>query len=198
MQKCFVLFVTLLSVVGVGLMLPPQAAAFQMVDSSGCLQCHTVGTPGGDEGLHSGAGHTTCSNCHSGTPAKGTAAASACVACHPAEAPGKCALVNGHDPDTGASCLSCHSACASGDDDDDDDDGETNPCVAETIYGADSQEAELLRQYRDSVLSKTPAGRSMIGVYYSLEPVISRAMQRNVAVRIVIKTALDNILLVLK
>jgi len=194
MKKGFVIFVIAVSFVGVGLMVPPQAAAFRKVDLSGCLQCHAAGAPGGTAGLHGGSGHTTCSACHSGTPAKGTVSASACIVCHPASDPGQCALVNAHDSGAGASCLSCHTGCAS----DDDDGGDTNPCVAETIYGADSHEAELLRQYRDIVLSKTPAGRSMIGLYYSLDPVISKAMKRNEAVHFVIRTALDNMLPVLR
>jgi len=33
------------------------------------------------------------------------------------------------------------------------------PCFAKSIYGENSEETELLRKYRDNVLSKTPEGQ---------------------------------------
>jgi hypothetical protein len=51
------------------------------------------------------------------------------------------------------------------------------PCPTEFIYGEDSDETELLRQYRDDVLMQTPEGRELIKLYYLWGPTIVRAME---------------------
>jgi len=51
------------------------------------------------------------------------------------------------------------------------------PCPTEFIYGEDSEETELLRQYRDDVLMQTPEGRELIKLYYFWSPTIVRAME---------------------
>jgi len=43
------------------------------------------------------------------------------------------------------------------------------PCVAETIYGEDSVEVEVLRHVRDNILTKTPKGREIIKLYYQYQ-----------------------------
>lgn len=52
--------------------------------------------------------------------------------------------------------------------DDDDDDGE--PCIIEDLYGTQSETAQLLRKYRDDVVSRTTGGATAIQLYYRFSP----------------------------
>ena len=52
-------------------------------------------------------------------------------------------------------------------------------CPVKLIYGASSGEVELLRQFRDEVLAKTPEGQEIINLYYQLSPVIMEAMEED-------------------
>jgi hypothetical protein len=54
----------------------------------------------------------------------------------------------------------------------------SGPCVAEAIYGEDSEETELLREYRDSVLSKNSEGQEIIKTYYEFSPTVCKLMER--------------------
>ena len=45
------------------------------------------------------------------------------------------------------------------------------------IYGQDSEEVEILRHFRDKVLSKIPEGQEIIRLYYEWSPVIVKAME---------------------
>ena len=52
-------------------------------------------------------------------------------------------------------------------------------CAAETIYGEDSEETELLRKYRDNVLSKTPEGQEIIKTYYKFSPPVTKLLEQS-------------------
>jgi hypothetical protein len=54
-------------------------------------------------------------------------------------------------------------------------DGQT--CPLELIYGEHSEETELLRYFRDNILSKSPEGQEIIRLYYEWSPVIVKAME---------------------
>ena len=43
-------------------------------------------------------------------------------------------------------------------------------CLSETIYGEDSEEVKLLRNFRNTVLTKTQEGRELIDLYYQWSP----------------------------
>ncbi|MCK4825688.1 hypothetical protein KA005_58615, partial [bacterium] len=45
-------------------------------------------------------------------------------------------------------------------------------CATEAIYGEYSPETEILRGYRDNILSKTSEGQEIIRLYYEWSPVI--------------------------
>jgi len=49
---------------------------------------------------------------------------------------------------------------------------EGGQCVSEAIYGEYAEETELLRCFRDNVLSKTPEGKGLIKIYYHWSPVM--------------------------
>jgi len=52
-------------------------------------------------------------------------------------------------------------------------------CSSELIYGVYSEETELLRHFRDNVLSQTPAGQEIIRLYYEWSPAIVKAMEQD-------------------
>ncbi|RQW80157.1 MAG: hypothetical protein EHM79_20240 [Geobacter sp.] len=52
-------------------------------------------------------------------------------------------------------------------------------CPIELIYKNDSWKTELLRNFRDNVLSRTPEGRELIKLYYLWSPSIIQAMENN-------------------
>ena len=70
----------------------------------------------------------------------------------------------------------------------------TQPCVSEEIYGDHSDETELLRKFRDDVLSKTPAGQEIISLYYQWSPTIVKAMREDKRFTATVKTLLDGVL----
>ena len=71
-------------------------------------------------------------------------------------------------------------------------------CPAEAIYGEDSEETELLKDYRDNVLSKTPATQKLVKQYYKLSPAIVEMMESNEKFRAIIKTVIDGMLPLIK
>jgi len=70
----------------------------------------------------------------------------------------------------------------------------TQPCLSETIYGEDSEEAELLRYFRDTVLSQTPEGQEIIKLYYQWSPMIVEIMKEDEAFKQELKFMIDEML----
>jgi len=71
-------------------------------------------------------------------------------------------------------------------------------CASEEIYGQNSKEAELLRCFRDDILSKTEEGRELIRLYYQLSPVIVEAMNENEEFKKDVKEMMEGILLLIR
>ena len=69
-----------------------------------------------------------------------------------------------------------------------------NSCPSETLYGEDSQEVNLLRAFRNNLLSKTREGRELIKLYYQWSPVIVRAMETDAEFKQEIKNIVDQVL----
>jgi hypothetical protein len=67
-------------------------------------------------------------------------------------------------------------------------------CAMEQVYGESSEETELLRYFRDHVLSQTPEGRQIIRLYYQWSPVIVRRMEQDEEFRSQVKKIIDGIL----
>lgn len=55
----------------------------------------------------------------------------------------------------------------------------SQPCPTEEIFGTYSEKTELLRYFRDDVLSQTPEGQEIIRLYYEWSPVIVKAMEED-------------------
>ena len=68
------------------------------------------------------------------------------------------------------------------------------PCLSETIYGEDSEEAELLRYLRDQVLSTTSEGKEIIRLYYEWSPVIIKMVNEDEGFKEEVKQIIDSVL----
>ena len=71
-------------------------------------------------------------------------------------------------------------------------------CLAEKIYGEYSDEIELLRNFRDSVLSKTPESQEIIRLYCQWSPAIVKAMEENDGFKEDMKEMIDGFLPVMR
>ncbi len=65
------------------------------------------------------------------------------------------------------------------------------PCPAEVIYGVNSKETKLLGYFKDSVLSQTQEGRTIIELYYMWSPAIVDALSKDKAFRAEVKEIVD-------
>ena len=70
----------------------------------------------------------------------------------------------------------------------------TEPCVSEKIYGEDADETILLRKFRDTVLSQSPAGQEIIKLYYQWSPTLVRAMMGDNKFKTEVKAVMDGML----
>ena len=71
-------------------------------------------------------------------------------------------------------------------------------CITKEIYGEHSEETELLRHFRDNVLSKIPEGQELIELYYQWSPVIVKAMEEDEEFKEQVKEMIDGILLLIE
>jgi hypothetical protein len=74
----------------------------------------------------------------------------------------------------------------------------TSPCIAERLYGEDSEEVEFLRYTRDNILNKTSKGRKLIKLYYQWSPVIFETMEGDEKFKEEMKKMLDRVLLLIE
>jgi len=76
----------------------------------------------------------------------------------------------------------------------------SKPCICPPlcIFGENSEEVELLRYFRDNVLSQTPEGRELIKLYYQWSPVIVNAMEEDGEFKEDVKEMIDGVLPIIK
>jgi hypothetical protein len=67
-------------------------------------------------------------------------------------------------------------------------------CIPEWLFGEDSVEVEILRDFRDNVLSQTPVGQEIIELYYLWSPAIVQAMEADEAYKEEVKEMVDGVL----
>jgi len=77
------------------------------------------------------------------------------------------------------------------------------PCNGLAACGAacqqsDSEETELLRNFRDNVLSKTPTGQEIIRLYYEWSPAIVGAMEEDEEFKEEIEEMIDGVLMLIR
>jgi hypothetical protein len=68
------------------------------------------------------------------------------------------------------------------------------PCAAEAIYGENSEQIEMLRAYRDNILSKTPEGQELIKTYYKFSPTVTEFLERNPVLKNKAKRLIESML----
>jgi len=67
-------------------------------------------------------------------------------------------------------------------------------CAVELIYGENSEQTELLREYRDNVLSKTPEGQETIKTYYKFSPTVTNLLENSPQLKSKAKMIIDSML----
>jgi hypothetical protein len=81
-----------------------------VVDSTKCMQCHTLKASQNFTGLHNHSWASgNCLSCHTNAPGD-TVTSARCIVCHPAGDPGKQQLIDSHFFTLGADCLACHTS----------------------------------------------------------------------------------------
>jgi hypothetical protein len=70
----------------------------------------------------------------------------------------------------------------------------SGPCAAEAVYGENAEETELLRKYRDNILSKTPEGQEIIKTYYKFSPRVTMLLKQRPLLKNKAKTFIDRML----
>ena len=64
--------------------------------------------------------------------------------------------------------------------------------IATAVYGdSDAPEVVILRRWRDDKLSRTPAGRAGISIYYKVSPPVAKLLTRVPWLSALVKTLLD-------
>jgi len=71
---------------------------------------------------------------------------------------------------------------------------EKNLCPVEAVYGENSEEVLLLRDFRDSVLHKTAEGRKAITLYYALSPVLVKMITQDDEFKGRLRAVIDRVL----
>jgi len=69
-----------------------------------------------------------------------------------------------------------------------------SPCPCVKIYGENAYETQLLRKYRDNVLSKTPEGQEIIKTYYKFSPTVTKLFEHMPLLKNRAKTFIDGML----
>jgi len=67
-------------------------------------------------------------------------------------------------------------------------------CLLEQIYGESSEETELLRYFRDSILSKTTQGKMIIRLYYQWSLLLVKVMKEDDEFKEEVKEMVDGVL----
>lgn len=70
-------------------------------------------------------------------------------------------------------------------------------CPSTTIYGEHSEQTEILRHFRDTILNKTPEGKELIKLYYQWSPLIVKVMEQDKEFRKEVKEMIDSLLPIL-
>ncbi len=70
----------------------------------------------------------------------------------------------------------------------------TTPCPAEVLYGEHAEEVQLLREFRDTVLSRTPQGQQATRLYYALSPALVTLIEKDGRAREELRTVIDRLL----
>jgi len=71
-------------------------------------------------------------------------------------------------------------------------------CAAQEMFGEDSAEVKILRDFRDTTLNKSPEGKELIKLYYQISPAIVQAIKKDPVFRKTVKQLAGKLLPMLK
>jgi hypothetical protein len=74
----------------------------------------------------------------------------------------------------------------------------TSSCPVVQLYGEGSEQVQLLRNFRDTVLSETLEGQQLIKLYYEWSPVLARVLDKDDGLRAEMREMVDGIVPVLE
>jgi hypothetical protein len=74
----------------------------------------------------------------------------------------------------------------------------TFPCPVVTLYGEDSDEVLLLRDFRDNILTGSTQGRELIALYYQWSPLILQSIEEDGTLKKDLKEMVDAVLPLVK
>ena len=69
----------------------------------------------------------------------------------------------------------------------------TSSCPVVQLYGESSEQVQLLRNFRDTVLKETPEGQQLIKLYYEWSPLLARALDKDDGFRAEIREMIEGI-----
>lgn len=69
-------------------------------------------------------------------------------------------------------------------------------CLAENMFGKDSEQVKLLRKFRDEKLTKTELGKAIIRMYYKFEPTIGKQLEKHPLLKEICRNILQAVLLI--
>ena len=72
------------------------------------------------------------------------------------------------------------------------------PCPVEQLYGQDSEQAKLLRKFRDRILNTTGGGQVLTSLYYEWSPAIGHLMKKDETVKAAIRELIEECLPLVK
>ena len=67
-------------------------------------------------------------------------------------------------------------------------------CLVTLVLDTDSNDLIFMRRFRDEVLSKTPEGQEIIGLYYEWSPVIVKAIEEDEEFKEKVKSVIEDVL----
>ena len=70
-------------------------------------------------------------------------------------------------------------------------------CPVESLYSESSEETELLRKFRDDILSQTKVGQVIIKQYYEMSPIMVKAMEEDEQFKKEVKEVIDGVLMLI-
>ena len=138
-----------------------SAAAFKQVGGLfKCTACHDEYSYNSSwHNKHESRADDKCTECHFLFGGMPVATANCSIECHNTSK-----WIGKHDSDTEKMCDTCH---------------DPGQCFVSRVVGDKSSRAEILRQFRDDVLSENVTGQVLIDIYYKISPTLSRAINKS-------------------
>lgn len=157
--------------------------------SGNCYACHADRYEEDAEWhiLHQANAVDDCTTCHETPEGGGIVSMTVCSGCHEHE-DALNTWVEEHEVVAPGTCTACHVI------DDTDDQDPDEGCPAVFLLGEDNPQLDTLRQFRDEVLAKNPAGQKIIDLYYKSGNTVTTILETNPALKKYAKKLLQTLM----